>query len=440
MPTIPQRRWLIGGAAILVVLALAAGYILMTAAETAPARARVEAAASMRPFGGVDADVANARALADDTPNDPEACSALGFAYLQQARETADPASYGRADEAFQKALDLDDASVNALIGMGTLALARHEFADALELGTRAMELNPTIPRVYGVIGDAQVELGRYEEAVASIQTMVDLRPDLASYSRVAYLREIHGDIEGAIDALELAVSAGGPTAENTEYVRVQLGHLHFARGDLERAEQIYRESLARLPEYPLALGGLARILAAEGEYADAADLYRSASERIPLPEMIIALGETYEAAGDTERAADEYRLVEAMQLLLEANGVRSDLELAAFFAEHGDDPDRALALARDAYAHRPTIFAADVLAWSLYRTGQVAEAAQRADEALRLGTRSSVMLYHAGVIAAAAGDTAIARERLEAALELNPRFSPLLADRTQSALAGLDQ
>ncbi len=439
MPTILHRRWLVGGAALLILLALTAGYIFLTTAATAPARARIQAAASMRPFGEVDQEVVNARTLVEDTPESARAWSVLGLAYLQLARETADPTNYGRADEAFQRALDLDAASVDALIGAGTLALARHEFAEALELGTRAMELNPTIPRVYGVIADAQVELGRYEEAVASVQTMVDLRPDLASYSRVAYLREIHGDNQGAIDALELAVSAGGPAAENTEYVRVQLGHLYFATGDLARAEQIYGESLARLPEYIPALDGLARVRAARGEYSEAIELYEQASARIPLPGTIIALGETYEAAGDQGRATDEYQLVEAIQLLFEANGVRSDVELAAFSAAHGDDADRALALARDAHVRLPTIFAADVLAWSLYRTGAIAEAAGVADEALRLGTQNSVMLYHGGVIAAADGDTDTARTRLEAALDLNPRFSPLLADRAAAALAALD-
>jgi len=433
-----QGRWLAGGAVLILAL-IVGGYVVMTTAATGPATERLRAAATTRPFSELDRQLSDARTLVEDAPENADARAALGFVYLQAARETADPSNYGRAEEAFRSALELDASHTDAVIGQGTLALARHEFAEALELGNQAIALNPSIARGYGVVADAQVELGQYEDAVATVQTMVDLRPDLASYSRVAYLREIHGDLDGAIDAMEQAVSAGGPSAENTEYVRVQLGNLHFATGDLDAAEQIYRESLARLPDYVHAVAGLARVSAARLEYSQAIELYREAGERIPLPELVIALAETYEAAGDSERAAGERDLVEAMLRLFEANGVQTDLEFAAFFADHGNDPERALELARDVYAQRPTIFAADALAWSLYRNGSIAEAADRADEAMRLGTRSSVLLYHTGVIAAAAGETETARVRLEAALELNPRFSPVLADRAAAALAAID-
>ena len=89
---------------------------------------------------------------------------------------------------------------------------------------------------------------GRYGAAIATVQRMVDLRPDLASYSRVAYLRELHGDIAGAIDAMQLAVSAAGPATENTEYVRVQLGNLYFAPAT---STTLRTHTAHRWPAYP---------------------------------------------------------------------------------------------------------------------------------------------------------------------------------------------
>ncbi|HEX5688682.1 MAG TPA: tetratricopeptide repeat protein, partial [Roseiflexaceae bacterium] len=287
-------------------------------------------------------------------------------------------------------------------------------------------------------IADAQIELGKYEEAVATLQQMVDLRPDLASYSRISYARELYGDVAGAIEMMDRAVMAGGPSTENSLWVRVQLGNLHFNTGDLAAAEKNYNQALALAPDYVYALAGVARVRSAQERYPEAIALYQQAIKQMPLPEFVIALGETQEVAGQPADAAKQYDLVRAMQQLFAANGVDTDLELALFEADHGRDPQAALALARDAYTRRPSVKGADTLAWALLRAGDPVEARRYADEALRLGTRDALTLYHAGTIAQAQGDTAAAREYLERALAANPYFSPLLAPRAEQALASL--
>jgi tetratricopeptide (TPR) repeat protein len=369
---------------------------------------------------------------------DVNAYVVLGMAYLQRARETGDPTYYGRAEEVFDEALAREPQNVEALIGKGGLANVRHQFHEALALSEQARDLNPTIARVYGVIADAQIELGMYDTAVQTLQTMVDLRPDLSSYSRISYARELHGDTAGAIEVMEQAVMAGGPATENSLWVRVQLGNLHFNAGDLASAEQQYQGALAQSPDYVYALGGLARVRAAQAHYDEAIDLYNQAIARMPLPEFVIGLGETQEAAGRPAEAVKQYDLVRAMQQLFAANGVDTDLELALFDADHGRDPQAALALARAAYARRPNIKAADTLAWALFKAGQFAEARGYADQALHLGTRDALTLYHAGMIAQAQDDSAAARDYLQRALEVNPHFSPLYAPRAQQALAKL--
>lgn len=371
---------------------------------------------------------------------DTNSYTALGLAYLQRVRETGDPTDYGRAQAALDEALRRSPNSVEALVGKGTLALARHKFREALELGEKARALAPEVSRIYGVIGDAQVELGRYDEALQSIQAMVDKRPDLSSYSRVSYVRELHGQVKNAIKAMEEAVSSGGPFAENTEYVRIQLGNLYFNSGDLAQAERTYQTSLKDLPDYVFALGGLGRVRAAQGRYDEAIELFRRAVDRIPLPEFAIALGETQEAAGKREDAARTYELVRTIQKLFQANGVDVDLELALFDADHGTDPAATLELARKAHADRPSIRAADALGWALYKAGQPQEAKKYALEALRLGTKDASLMYHAGVIAAAAGDPDAARRWLTSALETNPHFSPLYAPKAQEALTALER
>jgi tetratricopeptide (TPR) repeat protein len=405
------------------------------------AAAQIQAAASQRPIDQTDRVIWDYQQRVRQNPDDVQSYAVLGAAYIQKVRDTGDPTFYTKAQAVLDEALKRDSQNIEALIGAGTLANARHEFREALQLGQRAKAINPTVPRIYGVIADAQTELGLYDDAVQTLQTMIDMRPDLGSYSRVSYARELHGDIEGAIEVMQEAVTAGGASTENSAWVRVQLGNLYFTQGDLARAEQEYQRTLTLLPNYVYATAGLGRVRAAQGQLDAAIGLYKSAIARMPLPEFVIALGETQQAAGHTAEAAKQYELVRAMQQLFRANGVNTDLELALFDTDHPAPDLKAeatLALARDAYARRPSVKAADTLAWALFKAGQTVEARRYADEALRLGTHDPLMLFHAGTIAEAQGDQAAAREWLGRALERNPNFSPLYAPQARQALVTL--
>ena len=369
---------------------------------------------------------------------DVAALAALGSAYLQEVRETGDPTGYGRAQAALDEALRLDPENVDALVGRGSLLLAQHRFDEALRVGQQATALAPQTARVRGVIVDAQTELGSYDEAVASTQAMVDLRPDLASYSRVSYQRELRGDVEGAIDAMSRAFQAStGSGVENREYLRVLLGDLHLLKGDAASAEQIQRDSLAASPDFVWALAGLARARAAQGDLDEAIELLEQAVNTLPLPEFVVALGETQDAAGRSTEAGQTYELARAIQKLFEVNGSDVDLDLALFEADHGD-PATAVELARRAYDAAPNVKAADTLAWALLKDGRAVDARPYADEALRLGSPYGRFHYHAGMIASALGDMDAAREHLANAIRLDPHFSPLHAPRAQAALGEL--
>lgn len=373
-------------------------------------------------------------------PEDTEAYALLGLALLQRVRETGDQSLYGQADAALTEALKRDQNHLDALIGRGSLALALHDFSAALGYGEQARDINPYRGQVYGIIGDALVELGRYDEANAAFQQMVDTRPELASYSRVSYIRELYGDTAGAIEAMRLAVEAGAPGTENTLWTLVQLGHLYFNSGDLASAEQVYRAATELRPDYVYAQAGQARAEAARGQMAEAITRYEQIVARLPLPEFVVALGDLYSASGQPAQAKTQYDLARAMQRLSASAGMNVDLELALFEADRGDDPARALELARAAYVIRPGIYGADTLAWALYKAGQVEEAQRYSAEALRLGTRDATLHYHAGMIARAAGDSAAAREHLATALEINPHFSIVHAEEARAVLAELEK
>jgi tetratricopeptide (TPR) repeat protein len=372
-------------------------------------------------------------------PEDWQSYSQLGLAYLQKARETGDPTYYQKAEAALEKALSLQPADYASISARGALALARHDFSSALAWGEKARQINPSRTYAYGVIADAQIELGRYDEAVTTLQEMVDLRPDMSSYSRISYLRELYGDVDGALEMMQLAVDSGIPDAESTAWVRTQLANLYFNRGDLDHAELEYRRTLQDRPDYVYALAGLGRVRAAQGNMDEAIRLLKQAVAIMPLPEFVITLGDLYQASGQQESASQQYQLVAVIESLHRANGVDMDMEIALFHADHDQNLEETLALARKAYANRPSIHAADALAWALYKTGNSKEAQRYSVEALQLRTKDSLKLFHAGMIALDLGDEPQARKYLEEALRINPHFSILYTEEARRILEILE-
>ncbi|MFZ4663161.1 MAG: tetratricopeptide repeat protein [Caldilineaceae bacterium] len=373
-----------------------------------------------------------------DNPDDTNAYAQLGLGLLQQVRESGDVSLYARAGKAFDEALARDPKQLDALVGQGILALALHDFPGALEWADKAWAINPFRAQILGIKVDGQVELSRYDEAVQTLQKMVDLRPDLDSYSRVSYVRELYGDVDGAIEAMRSAVQTALPGSESWAWTLTHLGHLYFNRGELTEAAAIYEQVLVAKANYPYALAGQARVAAAQGNTDEAITIYKQITERLPLPEFIIALGELYEATGQADAARQQYDLVGVIQQLNAAAGMNVDLEMGLFTASHGNDPVAAVQQARTAYAERPTIYAADTLAWALYQQGEYAEAWQFSQEALHLGTKDALLHFHAGMIAAKVGDQEAARTHLQTALAINPHFSPLYAPVAQEAVTAV--
>ena len=379
-------------------------------------------------------------ALQDAIRAEPDVASSyseLGDAFLQRARETADPAYYERADNAFGEALSREPSDLTGTIGLGTLALARHDFSAALELGREAHRLEPELVRPYAVIADAQVELGRYGAAEATLDRMVSLKPTLAAYARVSYFRELHGDLDGAVEAMRLAASAGGGSVEASAYVEGLLGNLELDRGRTGAAAQAYGRALALDPAYAPAQAGLARIDAAQGRLGQAAGSLREIVERLPLPQYALLLGEVELAAGAKAKASQDLALVEAQSALLTDAGVNTDAELALYEADHGD-PRRAVELGRAAWRNAPSVVSADALSWALFQAGELREAERLSGEAMGLGTRTPSFLFHAGMIARGTGRPDEARKWLGALVSQAPDFNPVHGPEAQRALKGL--
>ena len=419
----------IGIAAALAVGLFLAGAVAITRGGTEPAATAAPAqdgdGSLLAPgaAGSLEGSIAALQARLRVVPDDWKSFASLGLAYVQEARVTADPSYYPKAEGVLRRSLDQHPQdNVQAMVGMAALAAARHDFAGALDWGERALAIDTYNGSVYGVVGDAQVELGRYDDAFATFQKMVDTRPDLASYARVSYARELQGDVAGALRAMRGAETFAGTPADRA-WAANQLGELYFNTGRLDRAAEQYRRATELAPEFVPPQAGLAKVAWARGDVRDAIARYTEVTRRYPSPEYVIALGDLYESAGEPEQARQQYDLVHTIQALFTANGVNVDLELSLFQADHGDAV-AALQTARDEWGRRHSIHVADALGWALHANGLDRTALRYSTKALSLGTRNALFDFHAGMIRLGLGDRDGARRFLARAVDTNPAFS----------------
>jgi tetratricopeptide (TPR) repeat protein len=378
--------------------------------------------------------VALLQRAARDGDADAGVLASLGQAYLQHARETGDPGFYSRAARSFDAALRRDARNVDAVLGTGTLAGLRHDFDEQLRRGLEAKRLAPSLVAVLPEIADAQIELGRYGAAERTLQQLLDIKPNLTSYSRVSYLRELTGDLPGAVEAMRLAGSAGGGDAENVAYVRVLLGDLELQRGRVVAARLAYTAALRSLPGYPAGMVGLARADAASGDLGRAAARLRRASGRLPLTATLSLLAQVEQARGRDAAAASALDTARAQQRLYTAAATLPDAEAVLFEAAHGD-PHRAIELGRQVWKRAPSIRSADALGWAYVRAGDAGAGAEWTQRALRTGSRDALYRLHAAVALERVGREDAAQRNYELAQRGRAALSPSAAALLEEGL-----
>jgi tetratricopeptide (TPR) repeat protein len=341
------------------------------------------------------------------------------------ARRTGEPEHYTRSEQALERAIRQDPNDVHALIGLASLANTRHHFREGLDLARRAHHLSPETALVHGVMGDALVELGRYEAGFRAYERMVALKPSIAGYARIAQAQSLVGDTAGAARTLGLALDAA-VDARTRAWAYVELGRLDRSRVRLTAAARRFRQALAVSPDNPLALEALAETEAARGYLPRAISLQRRAVGGRFSPEFAASLGDLYAVAGDRPAAWRAYALARSQQQRLAENGVDTDLDTAMFNLEHGIDLRGSLALARRAYERRPGVEANEVLSWALVRNRRCKEAIPYSNRALRFpdGHR----YFHRAMIERCLGRDSAAQRLFRKALETDPHFSPLWA------------
>jgi tetratricopeptide (TPR) repeat protein len=291
---------------------------------------------------------------------------------------------------------------------------------------------------VYGLLTDANMELGNYKDAEATAQWMLNLRPgNLPALTRAAKLRELFGDAEGAYELMELALQSTSPAdAEERASLLTQMGHLRLASGSADAAEKLLQQATSLIPNYPAALGDLAKIRIAGKQFADAVALLEQRYQAVPRAENLYDLAEALQLAGrhdEAKRAFADF----GRRSLAESNAKdNSNRKLVFYYADKVQMPVKALDLAKQEFQWRHDVFTLDAYAWALHENGQEAEARKQIETALAVGIRDASLLRHAGEIAAKIGDTFAAESYLKQSVDLNAMDS----ERARTTLAGLPQ
>jgi tetratricopeptide (TPR) repeat protein len=367
----------------------------------------------------VDTALATMREAAVKNPKKADLWIALGRAWIRKARESSDPGYYLHADACARMALALEPSNRLAQDLHAMVLLNDHKFEDARQAALAITEARNDDPVAYGTLSDALLELGRFDDAARATQTMMDLKPNLPSYSRASYIRWLQGDDAAAKEIARHAIDAGGDVrdTEPLAWVLVQASMIFWHEGDYEGAEAGFDRALASFPEFPPALVGKGRVAMARGDAKRAAELFGRAYGASPLAETAWLLGDARTAAGDIDGAKEAYGRV------LEVGKKTDGRTLALFLATKNADPEHALHLAEAECHVRGDVYTDDALAWALYRNGRFPEAAKAIARATRLGTRDARLLYHEGAIHIAMGETGRGRELVVRALAMNPHF-----------------
>lgn len=373
--------------------------------------------------------------------NDSKSIIAMANYFILEARATGNYPYYDMAAmKLINDALKIDANNFEALTLKSLIYLSQHHFADGLAMAQKARDIIPYNAFVHGILVDGNVEMGNYDSALDCAQKMMDIRPDLRSYARASYLREIYGDYTGAIDAMKLAVGAGAPGDEATEWSRVQLGHLYENTGDIKSAEMNYKIALNERPGYMYALAGIARLALAAKEYPKAIDYYQQAAKDATGNTFMQELANVYFLAGQKQKAEDLTKNVidELNKNAQAANtnesiGHYADKELSYAYLSI-NNVDKALEHALLEYNRRPkNIEVNETVAWMYFKNNEADKALPYLQEALKTNSKNPTLLCRAGLIFAKKGDTVKAKKYLQDGLQNNPTIDESLkADVSQ--------
>lgn len=322
----------------------------------------------------------------------------LAQLFVKEARVTGEhghyyPAALSILNELLAQDSIANDLKFMALVTKAGVELSLHEFATAKNTGLKALQLNDYNAQVYGVLVDAYVELGEYEKAIQMADKMVSIKPDLRSYSRISYLRQIHGEDEGALEAMKMAVDAGYPGLEESAWAGLTLSEMLMDRGRYEEAKNVLESVLAMRENYPFAIDAIGQIHMAQEDYDKAEQKFNEAIDIIPEIGYYINLAKLYKLQGREEELKQLRPEILAMLKDDVDSGHNMNLEYANLYHEIYPDYEKALQYALTEYEKRPDNIDVNKSLAIIYTTTEnFDQAAIHLEKAQRTGTTDNTL------------------------------------------------
>jgi tetratricopeptide (TPR) repeat protein len=380
--------------------------------------------------------MARATKLIEKNPKNFEAYNALALALSRRSRETSDVKFYAQAEETLKKSFEISPNNFDGERIQVWLLLGKHEFAAAREAALSLSKRMPDDIMVHGFLADANAELGNYDEAEKAAQLMLDLRPgNLPGITRAAYLREIFGDVDGALELMNMALQSTAPSeVEDAAWIHTQMAHLQLSIGQTADAEKNLQHALILFPGYHYAMGNLAKVRIQQKRYDDAVQLLQQRYQAAPHAENLYDLAEALQLAGRSEEAKKAFAEFEQKSLLETNRGDNSNRELIFYYADYAHDPLKALEVAKREFSRRHDVYTLDSYAWALHVNRDDHEARKQIEAALAVGIRDARLLRHAGEIALKEGDRTAAEKYLKQAADLNT----IESEQARTVLASL--
>jgi tetratricopeptide (TPR) repeat protein len=367
-------------------------------------------------------------------PRDFLAATNIAILYQGRGRQSYDLADYQRALVAARTALGIEPTYAPARAAEAAILFTLHDFGGAYAAAERLVRDDPSQVGALATRFDAEVELGRIEDARVDLRRLADVG-GAAYLIRQARLRSATGDPTGALasarDARSVAIE---DEVTDLGFYDYAVGEYARLAGDADFARTAYKEALGVRGSDVAALVGLARIDAFERDATAAIAGLRRATAIAPQPEALALLGDL-QAATDDPAAARTFDTVRFIEQLGDIQATTYDRQLLRFELDHGGAPERLLDRARSSLEGRPDSTGYDTVAWALYRLGRFDDAAAAITSARRLGADDARLQFHDGAIALARGDTALGKTLLRAALELGPALDPVERDEAASLL-----
>jgi tetratricopeptide (TPR) repeat protein len=406
--------------------------LVLVALATVSAWAQSPSSPSGENLSPAERSIVQVEKLIAKNPEDFEAYNALSLALSRRARETSDAKFYSQAEEALQRSFEISPGNFDGERTRVWLLLGKHEFAAALDAAKKLNKKMPDDVMLYGFLTDANVELGNYKDAEAAAQWMLDLRAgSIPGLTRAAYLREVFGDIDGALDLMEMAYQSTAPSeSEDRAWTITQMAHLKLVTGKTRQAENLLHQALVLFPGYHYALGNLAKVRIQQKRYAEAVELLKQRYEAAPHAENLYELAEALQLAAEDEEAQKAFGEFEQKSLLESFRADNSNHELIFYYADHANKPAKALEVAEREFARRHDVYTLDAYGWALHLNGQSEEARRQIETALAVGVRDAKLFRHAGEIALKCGDRGKAQQYLSQSAELNTTESELAREK----------